>query len=171
MNCGGDPYVIEYNVRMGDPETEAVMTRIDSDLLHHLSACARGCLKEERISISPSSALTVVCVSGGYPGSYPKGKRISGGRVHSCGSFTSPVKVFHSGTSLAEDGSIVTSGGRVLAITSNSFPPAGEGEAGSWKKSIVQGRETCYAELENIDFDGKYFRRDIGLDIIRYIEG
>ena len=171
MNCGGDPYVIEYNVRMGDPETEAVMTRIDSDLLHHLSACARGCLKEERISISPSSALTVVCVSGGYPGSYPKGKRISGSRVHSCGSFTSPVKVFHSGTSLAEDGSIVTSGGRVLAITSNSFPPAGEGEAGSWKKSIVQGRETCYAELENIDFDGKYFRRDIGLDIIRYIEG
>lgn len=161
MNCGGEPYVIEYNVRMGDPETEAVMTRIDSDLLHHLKMCALGRLSEEKIIISSHSALTVVCVSGGYPESYKKGVEINGN------AFTSSdtgVNIFHMGTSLKEDGTLATSGGRVIAITANSSQEDAV-------RRIQEGREACYKEAEKIEFDGKYSRKDIGLDIIRYIEG
>ncbi|MBP5517421.1 MAG: phosphoribosylamine--glycine ligase [Bacteroidales bacterium] len=158
MNCGGDPYVIEYNVRMGDPETEAVMTRIDSDLLHHLKMCALGRLSEEKIIVSDHSALTVVCVSGGYPESYKKGIEIKGN------AFSAPdANIFHMGTALSLDGKLVTSGGRVLAITSGS-------RQSNAVRAIEEGRETCYKEAEGIEFQGKYFRKDIGLDIIRYIE-
>jgi len=164
MNCGGDPYVIEYNVRMGDPETEAVMTRIDSDLLSHLCACAKGTLDTEKIEISDDAALTVVCVSGGYPGSYQKGKPITGDPILFSNSYSGPVKVFHSGTSEPQEGNLVTSGGRVLAVTSNT--PA----AGSVRETVEEGRSLAYSHLERIDFEGKYFRKDIGLDIIRYSE-
>ena len=158
MNCGGDPYVIEYNVRMGDPETEAVMTRIDSDLLHHLKMCALGRLSEEKIIVSDHSALTVVCVSGGYPESYKKGIEIKGN------AFSAPdANIFHMGTALSSDGKLVTSGGRVLAITSGS-------RQANAVRAIEEGRETCYKEAEGIEFQGMYFRKDIGLDILRYIE-
>ena len=172
MNCGGDPYVIEYNVRMGDPETEAVMTRIDSDLLHHLAACARGRIAEEKIEISPRTALTVVCVSGGYPLGYKRGVEISLGGT-SYGS--QDVNVFHSGTAFSEDGILVTSGGRVLALTANSniSGHSKENETPSEKavRLIEEGRKACYAAMSEIEFEGKYFRRDIGEDIVRYLEG
>lgn len=154
MNCGGDPYVIEYNVRMGDPETEAVMTRIDSDLLSHLVAAAKGDLSGEKMEISKHGALTVVCVSGGYPEEYKKGLEMGGSEYLYSNTPSSKIKVFHAGTAM-KDGKLVTSGGRVLAVTVN-----GEG--------IEKQRETIYAELAKIEYEGKYCRRDIGLDLLNY---
>ena len=154
MNCGGDPYVIEYNVRMGDPETEAVMTRIDSDLLSHLVAAAKGDLSGEKMEISKHGALTVVCVSGGYPEEYKKGLEMGGSEYLYSNTPDSKIKVFHAGTAM-KDGKLVTSGGRVLAVTVN-----GEG--------IEKQRETIYAELAKIEYEGKYYRRDIGLDLLNY---
>ena len=146
MNCGGDPCVIEYNVRMGDPETEAVMTRIDSDFLGHLVAAAKGELASEKIVYSPKTALTCVQVSGGYPEGYAKGYEIAG---------LDEVKdaiVFHAGTS-EKDGKVVTSGGRVLAVTA-----LGE--------TIPQTRELLFSEVAKIKYTDKYFRSDIGLDVL-----
>ena len=154
MNCGGDPYVIEYHVRMGDPETEAVMTRIDSDLLSHLVAAAKGDLSGEKIEISKHGALTVVCVSGGYPEEYKKGLEMGGSEYLYSNTPHSKIKVFHAGTAM-KDGKLVTSGGRVLAVTVN-----GEG--------IETQRETIYAEIAKIEYEGKYCRRDIGLDLLNY---
>ena len=154
MNCGGDPYVIEYNVRMGDPETEAVMTRIDSDLLSHLVAAAKGDLSGEKMEISKNGALTVVCVSGGYPEEYKKGLEMGGSEYLYSNTPSSKIKVFHAGTAMKED-KLVTAGGRVLAITVN-----GEG--------IEKQRETIYAEIAKIEYEGKYCRRDIGLDLLNY---
>lgn len=147
MNCGGDPYVIEYNVRMGDPETEAVMTRIDSDLLEHLKAAASGTLKDETIAISDKVALTVVCVSGGYPQQFVKGYKINlPDNVD--------ATVFHSGTAV-KDGELVTSGGRVLAVTVNS-------------ETIESARELIYPIVERIEYKDKFFRKDIGSDLLKY---
>lgn len=146
MNCGGDPYVIEYNVRMGDPETEAVMTRIDSDFLGHLVAAAKGELASEKIVYSPKTALTCVQVSGGYPEGYAKGYEIAG---------LDEVKdaiVFHAGTS-EKDGKVVTSGGRVLAVTA-----LGE--------TIPATRGKLFAEVAKVTYTDKYFRSDIGLDVM-----
>ncbi len=154
MNCGGDPYVIEYNVRMGDPETEAVMTRIDSDLLSHLVAAAKGDLSGEKMEISKDGALTVVCVSGGYPEDYRKGIGMSGSRYLYENNPDSKIKVFHSGTAM-KDGRLVTNGGRVLAVTVNG-------------NGIESQRETIYAEIGEIAYEGKYCRRDIGLDLLNY---
>ena len=111
IKVGNDPYVIEYNVRMGDPETEAVLPRIQTDLVDLLEAAAKGQLEGTSLSIDPRSATTVVLVSGGYPEDYQKGKVISGLQEQG------ESLVFHAGTSLKE-GEVVTSGGRVLAITS-----------------------------------------------------
>ncbi len=154
MNCGGDPYVIEYNVRMGDPETEAVMTRIDSDLLSHLVAAAKGDLSGEKMEISKDGALTVVCVSGGYPEEYKKGLEMGGSEYLQKNLPGSKVKVFHAGTAM-KDGKLVTSGGRVLAVTVNG-------------NGIEKQREEIYAEIEKISYEGKYFRRDVGLDLLNY---
>jgi len=154
MNCGGDPYVIEYNVRMGDPETEAVMTRIESDLLSHLIAAAKGDLSGEQIKISEDGALTVVCVSGGYPQDYKKGIVMSGSEYLNSNTPTSKIKVFHSGTAI-KDGNLVTAGGRVLAVTING-------------KGIEKQRTEIYEEIAKIEYEGKYFRRDIGLDLLDY---
>ncbi len=146
MNCGGDPYVIEYNVRMGDPETEAVMTRIDSDFLGHLVAAAKGELASEKMVYSPKTALTCVQVSGGYPEGYAKGYEICG---------LDQVKdaiAFHAGTSV-KDGKVVTSGGRVLAITA-----LGE--------TIPATRAKLFAEVAKVTYTDKYFRSDIGLDVM-----
>lgn len=148
MNCGGDPYVIEYNVRMGDPETESVMPRIVSDLLQHMAAAAKGDLSGEKIEYSPQAAVTAIVVSGGYPGKYGKGYPISG--LEDMDGLT----VFSAGTGL-KDGRTVTSGGRVLAVTA-----VGD--------SLMHAREAVYSKIGNIRFEGAFHRSDIALDMINW---
>ena len=111
INIKGDPFVIEYNVRMGDPESQVVIPRIENDFVRLLSATARGTLAEEKINFSEDTAVTVVMASAGYPGSYEKGKPMSGFES------VNNALVFHAGTKLNDDGGIVTNGGRVLAVT------------------------------------------------------
>lgn len=146
INVNGDPMVIEYNARMGDPETEAVIPRIKSDLVELLFACANGTLKNCRIDISPEAAATVVIVSGGYPGDYAKGKIITGL------SAVAGSLVFHAGTRQSSNG-ILSDGGRVLAVT-------GQGS------TLEMARQAAYRSLTAISFEGAYFRRDIGVDLL-----
>lgn len=150
MNTDGEPYVIEYNVRMGDPETEAVMPRITSDLLSHLIAAASGDLSGEKLEVSPDTAVAVMSVSGGYPEHYRKGFRISGTEA------LSDVLLFHSGTDFGADGELVTSGGRVLATVA----------LGS---DLFSARSKVYEEIVKIKFDGEFHRRDIGTDVAKYL--
>ncbi|MCQ2306548.1 MAG: phosphoribosylamine--glycine ligase [Bacteroidales bacterium] len=148
MNCGGDPYVIEYNVRMGDPETEGVMTRIDSDFAELLDACAKGKLAEAHYQSSPETSVTVMLVSGGYPEAYKKGMIINGlDNVCSC------CVVAHAGTKFDAEGNVVTSGGRVIAVTAHG-------------KDIDEARTKAYRNVEKIKFEGVNFRHDIGLDLM-----
>jgi phosphoribosylamine--glycine ligase len=150
MNCGGDPYVIEYNVRMGDPETEGVMTRIDSDFADMLDKCAQGRLNEAHYKASRDTSVTVMLVSGGYPEKYQKGMVISG-----LEDVSPDCIVAHAGTKFDEDGQIVTSGGRVIAVTAHG-------------KNIEEAREKAYINAKMIKFDGKNFRHDIGVDLMNY---
>ncbi len=145
MNDNGTPKVIEYNVRMGDPETEVVIPRIKSDLLQLFVAAANKKLSQEKIEINPFSATTVMAVSGGYPEAYEKGKTITFSEQ-----FSDSI-VFHAGTKL-ENGEVKTSGGRVLAVTS-----LGENKDAALKIS--------YENITKIHFDKMYYRRDIGLDL------
>lgn len=148
INVDGEPMVIEYNVRMGDPETEVVMPRVEGDLVAAAVAAARGDLGDTPLGVSPLAATTVMMVSGGYPGSYPKGLKITGldhdpeGGVY-----------FHAGTKKTPEGDILTSGGRVVAATCMA-PTVEEALAGSYKA------------VDAVDFEGKYFRRDIGRDLL-----
>ena len=145
IKVGDDPYVIEYNVRMGDPETEVVLPRLQTDLVSLLEATAKGKLKDCSLSIDPRSATTVMIVSGGYPEEYEKGKIISGLQQEG------ESIIFHAGTR-EKDGEVLTAGGRVLAITSlaNDFKEA-------LKKS--------YSRIEKISFENMYYRKDIGMDL------
>ncbi|HNU77457.1 MAG TPA: phosphoribosylamine--glycine ligase, partial [Prolixibacteraceae bacterium] len=145
INCQGDPFLIEYNVRMGDPETEAVLPRIESDLLDLLDAAATGRMKEKKIKTSGNVAATVMLVSGGYPGDYEKGKVITGNEM------TGRGLLFHAGTR-EEDGILKTAGGRVMAVTALA-------------ETLPEALEKCYSEAGEIHFEGKYFRRDIGFDL------
>lgn len=145
INVEGEPMVIEYNVRMGDPETEAVMLRIDSDLVALMKAAAEGNLGSLELKEDPRSAVTVMMVSGGYPGDYEKGKKITG-----LENVTDSI-LFHAGTKAVDDG-VVTSGGRVIA-------------ASSYGKDMEEALAKSYASIALVDFEGKYFRRDIGNDL------
>ena len=145
MNVKGDPYVIEYNVRMGDPETEVVIPRISSDLLEVLAATGKGELDQVDVTLDERSACTVMLVSGGYPEDYEKGKLISGIED------VQGSMVFHAGTKVDGD-AVLTNGGRVLAITS-----MGDG----FKEAL----EVSFRNAEKINFEGKYYRRDIGFDL------
>jgi phosphoribosylamine---glycine ligase len=148
MNVGGNPYVIEYNARMGDPETQAVMPRIKSDLVQLLVATAKGELKGEKVEIDARHAVTIALVSEGYPGDYTKGKQIRGLEKES------DAILFHAGTRMSGK-NVVTDGGRVLAIT-------GRGN------SLSEAREAAYAAASSVDWDGLYFRKDIGIDLLNY---
>lgn len=146
MNCGGDPYMIEYNCRMGDPETESVMMRLESDLVDLLQGVAEGNLDERELKISDKVAATVVMVAGGYPGEYLKNKTITG-IENVRGS-----QVFHAGTYMDGD-DIKTSGGRVLAIT-------------SLQDNMFNALQQATADASRIYYDGMYFRKDIGFDLL-----
>ncbi|MDB5090160.1 MAG: phosphoribosylamine--glycine ligase [Mucilaginibacter sp.] len=146
MNCGGDPYMIEYNCRMGDPETESVLMRIETDLVDLLQGVAEGNLDEKELIISNKVAATVVMVAGGYPGEYLKTKTITG--IEN----VRDSQVFHAGTYL--DGEeIKTSGGRVLAIT-------------SLQDDMFTALQQATADASRIYYDGMYFRKDIGFDLL-----
>ena len=145
MNVGGDPYVIEYNVRMGDLETEVVMPRLKTDILSLFEAMAKGELEQAAFELDDRFCTTVMLVSQGYPGDYEKGKEITG---------VPDVKgsiVFHAGTKLA-DGKVVTNGGRVIAVS-------------SFGKTMREALAQSYENVAKIHFDGMNFRRDIGFDL------
>ena len=143
MLTADGPKVIEYNVRMGDPETEAVLARLDEDLLALMIDAARGHIATRPAAVKPETAITVVMTAPGYPGEYPKGLAITGAELPSEGSL-----LFHSGTAL-RDGQLVTNGGRVLAIT-------GLGA------DAEEAKTRAYARVDQIQFEGKQIRRDIG---------
>ena len=145
INVKGDPYVIEYNCRMGDPETEVVIPRLKSDILDLFEGVASNTLSERDIQFIDKSAATVMMVSGGYPGEYEKGKSIFG-----LNSIVDSI-VFHAGTS-ADGPSVLTSGGRVLAVT-------------SYGKNLEAALEKSYDSISKINYDGAYYRKDIGQDV------
>lgn len=147
IKVDNNPYVIEYNVRMGDPETESVLPRINNDLLELLIATSKNELHKHIIDINTKTAATVMMVSGGYPENYTKGYIIHGIEK------TTDALTFHAGTSLDNNHNIITSGGRVLAITSLHANP---------KNAL----ENCYANAKRINFTDAYFRTDIGFDIL-----
>jgi phosphoribosylamine--glycine ligase len=146
ISVKGDPYVIEYNCRMGDPETEVVIPRLKSDILDLFEGVASNTLSERDIQFIDKSAATVMMVSGGYPGDYEKGKSIFG-----LNSIVDSI-VFHAGTS-ADGPSVLTAGGRVLAVT-------------SYGKNLTVALEKSYDSISKITYDGAYYRKDIGQDVL-----
>lgn len=145
MSVNGDPYVIEYNVRMGDPEAEVVIPRIKTDLLDLFMHTAKGTLNKVKFETENKATATIMLVSGGYPGKYEKGKKIN---------HINQVKdsmIYHAGTAI-KDSDLITSGGRVIAVT-------------SYGNTIFDALKQSYQNAEKIQFDGKYYRKDIGFDL------
>lgn len=145
ISVDGEPYVIEYNCRMGDPETESVIPRIKTDLLPILDQCSKRALKPIELDIDRRHAACVMLVSGGYPEAYEKGKEITGHDQ------IQDSLVFHAGTR-NQDGTIMSSGGRVIAVT-------------SYGNSMKEALEVSYKNAERISFDRVYYRKDIGFDL------
>jgi phosphoribosylamine--glycine ligase len=145
INVDGDPYVIEYNARLGDPESEVIIPRIKSDLYELIEGVAKGDLAEREIEIDEKFVTTIMLVSGGYPGTYKKGKTIYGLND------TKGSVLFHAGTRL-EEANVVTSGGRVISVS-------------SWGSSIKEALSISYRNAELLEFEGKYYRTDIGFDL------
>jgi phosphoribosylamine---glycine ligase len=146
MNVDGEPYVVEYNCRMGDPETEVVLPRIENDIMELFEATAAGTLNKCTIRVSEKTAVTVVTVSGGYPGNYEKGKAIHGMEE------LQNKLVFHAGTR-TNGAELLTNGGRVLAFSSMA-------------DSVEMALKNSYNSIAKICYDGIYFRKDIGQDIL-----
>ena len=147
MNCNGEPFVIEYNVRMGDPETQVVLSRVKNDLVELLVAACNKNLHQQQLVVSDETACTVFTVSKGYPENYPKGLPISGlEKIQNC-------IPFHAGTTLNNEGVLVTNGGRVISLTAMDH---------SLEKAVQLALEAA----DTIQFDGKYFRKDIGQDLM-----
>ena len=145
INVNGDPYVIEYNCRLGDPETEVIMPRITSDFVEILLAAWNGNLSQTQLHIDPRSAVTIMLVSGGYPGDFEKGKRVKGlDKVDGS-------RIYHAGTQPNHNG-YLTAGGRVMAVTSMA-------------SNMHRALEKSLRNAEVIEFEGKYYRKDIGKDL------
>ena len=142
----GDPYVIEYNCRLGDPETEVVLPRLKSDILELFDGIASDTLSERDVEIDLRTASTVMMVSGGYPEGYEKGKEIS---IENTDEKTT---IFHAGT-IIKNNKVVSNGGRVIAIT-------------SYGKNLETALKTSYKNVKKVTFDGAYYRKDIGKDVL-----
>ncbi len=149
FSCNGEPFVVEYNVRMGDPETEAVMMLLESDIIDLFEGIANSTLREKDIKISSKTASTIVLTAKGYPNDYPKGDVITLPQMKD----DNDTFVFHSGTKI-KGKQLLTNGGRVIAITA----------LGS---DIQNALDKAYKMAENIQFDGKYYRKDIGQDLLK----
>ena len=149
MNVNGNPYVIEYNVRMGDPETESVFPRIESDVVELFEHTFAGTLNETSLQINPQTAACVMMVAGGYPETYHKGDVISG--VEN----VSESLVFHAGTKLNTENQLITNGGRVICVT-------------SFADTLPEALAKSFRSVEKIQWNGKYFRKDIGQDLLKY---
>ncbi len=140
MIAGGEPYALEYNARFGDPETQAVLPLLKSDLVEIMEATIDGRLSEVSVEWEGGNCVAVVAASKGYPGAYEKGREIKIGKIDG-------AEVFHAGDAF-KDGKLVTSGGRVLAVSAKG-------------KDIEEARKKAYSAIENISFDGMFYRRDI----------
>ncbi|MEY3411424.1 MAG: hypothetical protein RIQ70_110 [Bacteroidota bacterium] len=147
IKVGDDPYVIEYNARMGDPETEVVFPRITSDVVALMAATANGTLASQTLTIDPRTATTIMLVSGGYPADYSKGFAITGIEK------VEDVKVFHAGTSLNANNELVNTGGRVLALT-------------AFGKDIAEALAKSNQAAKTIQWEGKNYRTDIGFEFL-----
>lgn len=146
ISCDGEPYVIEYNVRMGDPETESIIPRIESDIIEIFEAIYNGSLSEIKLKVSESYCTSVMLVAAGYPDAYKKGDVIHGLEN------ISDALIFHAGSNFGEQGNIITSGGRVMTVTAMA-------------DNKVNALSKCFDSIKKIHFDGMYYRKDIGFDL------